>query len=122
MMHYFGFPFFMGGPIVWVAVLIGGFFIIRKILLPRMGSRNAFDRQKRRVEASGDGVSEAEIYRLAAGHNGELTVSDLVTEFGIEPKEAQKRLESMTDEVRVRMEVDENGMILYTFPELKRNS
>ena len=57
---------------------------------------------------------------MAAKHNGKITVSDVVTELGIEPKRAEKILESMADGVRVRMEVEDSGLVYYTFPELQR--
>ncbi len=111
MMHGFGFPLFMGGPLIWVIVVVGGYFLIRKLLSSK-GSKNI----------SYNNYPETEIYRLAVKHNGKITVSEVVTELGLEPKKAEKILESMTDGMRVRMDVDENGMVTYSFPELKKSS
>lgn len=119
MMHGFdfGFPFFMGGPLVWLIIIVGGYFLIRNII-PRHSSGSAGDLQR----YSDNEFTEAEIYRLAAKHNGKITVSDVVTELGIEPKRTEKILESMADGIRVRMEVEENGAVFYTFPELQRRT
>lgn len=120
MMHGFGFPLFMGGPLVWLALLVGGFFFLRKVLSPSTHSNRAFDRQSGGVKKAGNVYVESDIYRLAARLEGKVTVSDLVTELGIEPQEAKETLETMTDGLRVRMEVDDDGMIFYAFPELQK--
>lgn len=111
MMHGFGFPLFMGGPIVWILIIVGGYFLIRKVHAP--------SRRSSAVEDRSPGFTETEIYRLAKKLNGKVTVSDIVTELGLEPKQAEKILESMTDGMRVRMEVEEDGMVYYLFPELQ---
>lgn len=118
-MHGFGTQIFLGGPLVWLAILLGGFILLRKVLLPHTPTRGDKHDQYD-ANAAGDVYAEADIYRLAAGFEGKITVSDLVTELGIEPQKAEETLEAMTDGVRVRMEVDEDGMIFYTFPELQR--
>lgn len=112
MMHGFGFPMFMGGPIVWILILAGGYFLVRKVLAPSLRSPVGDDRTS--------GFTETEIYRLAAKQNGKVTVSDVVTELGVEPQKAAGKLESMADGIRVRMEVDEDGMVYYIFPELQK--
>ena len=127
MMHGFGLPIFMGGPFIWILVLIGGYFLARRILGHHGKSRDydssgfGYTRKDPGHSAGRQGGSiETAIYRLAAGLGGIVTVSDVVTEFGIEPKKAEKILESMADGVRVRMEVNEKGMVYYSFPELKK--
>ncbi len=65
-------------------------------------------------------TTETSIFRLAAQRGGEITVSEVVTELGLDPKEAEKILEAMTDGTRVRMEFDDKGTVYYEFPELKR--
>ena len=130
MMHGFGFglPLFMGGPLVWILVLVGGYLLVRKLFIPnryesdrRPGVRDHDDDgDSRRLAGSRSEISETEIYRLAARQNGTVTVSDLVTELGIEPKQAEKKLESMSDGVRVRMEVSAKGIVYYIFTELQK--
>ncbi len=62
---------------------------------------------------------EARIYALAKEHGGRLTVSQVVVSTGVSPKRAEELLESMTDNLRVRMDVTEEGRVVYEFPELK---
>ena len=118
MMHGFGFPIFMGGPFVWLILLIGGYFLIRRFILPHTHEESRGGRSFSRGASSG--LVETEIYRLAAKHNGKVTVSDVVTELGIEPGKAESILESMSDGMRVRMEVEDSGLVFYTFPELRK--
>ncbi|MCF7947444.1 MAG: hypothetical protein K9M94_02485 [Spirochaetia bacterium] len=120
MMHGFGFPFFMGGPFVWLILLIGGNFLIRRFILPHVHEVSRGGRGYSRESSFGS--TETNIYRLAATHNGKVTVSDVVTELGIEPKKAENILESMSDGMRVRMEVSEDGNVYYSFPELQRRA
>ena len=61
---------------------------------------------------------EPTIYRLAKRLDGRLTVSDVVVETGLPVREAEQTLQTMTDSVRVRMEVDERGVVTYEFTEL----
>jgi hypothetical protein len=112
MMHGFGFPFFMGGPVFWLILLAAGFFLVRGLKKSRS--------KKRPPEDSLPDSRETDIYRLAAGKSGKITVSDVVTELGIEPKKAEEILDSMTDGIRVQMEVEDNGMLVYIFPEMKK--
>ena len=78
--------------------------------------------QRRELSAnrpSDDGkTSEADIYRLAHKFSGYLTVSDVVIHLGFTPREAEHLLENMTDGLRVRMEVKDNGLIVYEFAEV----
>lgn len=61
-----------------------------------------------RIERSGSpGNLHAGLYSLAKKYHGRLTVSTVVVETGLSPAEAERVLESMTDNVRVRMEVTE---------------
>jgi hypothetical protein len=119
MMHGFGFgfPFFMGGPLVWLIIIVGGYFLIRNII-PHHFSGSAGDPQRQ----SDNEFTETEIYRLAAKHNGKITVLDVVTALGIEPKRAEKILELMAGGIRIRMELEDNEMVFYTFPELQRRA
>jgi hypothetical protein len=39
-------------------------------------------------------------------------------ETGLDLEQAEKVIESMVDGMRVRMEVDERGVVVYEFPEI----
>ena len=114
----FGFPFFMGGPFLWLIIGVAGYFIMRRFFNSKPSRQHT---STDRIEAYGRGQEsiETSIYRLAAKLGGTITVSDVVTDMGIEPKKAEKMLESMADGVRIRMEVDDSGIVYYEFPELK---
>jgi len=45
-------------------------------------------------------------------------VSDVVIHLGLNPREAEDLLEKMTDGLRIRMEVNDNGLIVYEFAEV----
>ncbi|MCF7947428.1 MAG: hypothetical protein K9M94_02405 [Spirochaetia bacterium] len=114
----FGFPFFMGGPFLWLIIGLGGYFIMRRFFNSK-GRRQQASPDRTQNYGRGQESIETSIYRLAGKLGGTITVSDLVTHMGIEPKRAEKTLESMADGVRVRMEVDDAGIVYYEFPELK---
>jgi hypothetical protein len=61
---------------------------------------------------------EAQIFKLAYKMKGRLTLSDIVVETGLDLEQAEKVIESMVDGMRVRMEVDERGVVVYEFPEI----
>ncbi|MFP4067203.1 MAG: hypothetical protein ACLFRR_00195 [Spirochaetaceae bacterium] len=61
---------------------------------------------------------EARVYQLAAKHKGRITVSDAVIDLGLDVKDAEELLQSLVDNVRVRMELDDNGRVTYEFPEI----
>ena len=48
------------------------------------------------------------------------SVSDVVTERGVDPDEAQRLLDSLADGQRVVVDVDRDGVLRYTFRELVR--
>lgn len=61
---------------------------------------------------------EARIFRLAHKMKGRLTLSDIVIETGLDLKNAEEVINSMVDSVRVRMEIDDRGLVVYDFPEI----
>ena len=61
---------------------------------------------------------EARIFRLAYKLKGRITISDIVLETGLSVQEAEEAANSMVDGLRVRMEVDERGLVIYEFPEI----
>ncbi|TVQ37819.1 MAG: hypothetical protein EA384_10990 [Spirochaetaceae bacterium] len=61
---------------------------------------------------------QAQLFRLAQRLGGRLTVSDIVIETGLGVSEAERFIESMVDNAHVRMDIDDNGMVVYDFPEI----
>ena len=61
---------------------------------------------------------EAQIFKLAYRLKGRVTVSDIVVETGLSLDEAESLIESLVDGVRVRMEIDKRGIVIYEFPEI----
>jgi hypothetical protein len=68
---------------------------------------------------SSDHSLRVAVYKLAYRLKGTVTVSDIVVETGLDVEEAEKLIQSMVDHQRVRMEIKEDGMILYEFPEIR---
>ena len=58
------------------------------------------------------------IFRAAYNHKGRLTVSDIVLETDLSIREAEDVINGMVDGTHVRMEVQDNGLVLYEFPEI----
>jgi len=118
--------FFFWGPFFFVFPVFIIFMIVRHISAPpkRHHFRWYLDDYYRSFETEypESGASEASnqvsIYKLAYKLKGRVTVSDIVIETGIGVKEAEELIQSMVDNQRVRMEVDENGMLVYEFPEI----
>jgi hypothetical protein len=82
--------------------------------VPGAGPRNPLD-VFRLQRAQG---LEARIFRAAYKQKGRLTLSDVVIETGLGIKEAEELINGMVDGLRVRMEVDDRGLVLYEFPEI----
>lgn len=61
---------------------------------------------------------QARVFKLAYRLKGRVTVSDVVVETGMPVQEAEELLEGMVDGIHVRMEIRDNGGILYEFPEI----
>ena len=61
---------------------------------------------------------EPRIFQLAHRLHGSLTVSDVVIETGATASEVEQLLQSLVDNNRVRMEVRDDGLIFYEFPEI----
>ena len=61
---------------------------------------------------------EGVIFNLAYALKGKITLSDIIIETGLSMKEAENTINQMVDGIRVRMEVDDQGMVVYEFPEI----
>ncbi len=101
-------------------------FILRAVsrdLHPGPDRSNGIERW-RRADAVGPWTGnvlrnrEARIFQLAFRNRGRITVSDVVIETGMDPKQTEELLNGMVDGTRVRMEVSERGFVYYEFPEL----
>ena len=64
-------------------------------------------------------VLQSRVFKLAYRLGGRVTVSDIVIETGLSVDEAEELLQSLVDNARVRMEVDDRGMVVYEFPEIQ---
>ena len=63
---------------------------------------------------------DAMLFKLAYRLKGRLTVSDIVVETGMGVAESERLIQSLVDSNHVRMEVDEQGIVTYEFPEIIR--
>jgi hypothetical protein len=110
-----GFPLFGLVPLILIG---GGLYILLRRRGVFDGSRNAGISPRGNGGISGrPGASAPEIFRLAKRYDGVLTVSDVVSELGVDPQEAEGILEGLTDGQRVDMQVDRDGVIRYVFRE-----
>jgi hypothetical protein len=118
---------FMFGPLIPILLLAGAAYVGWKLFNRRDGrdiadERSQADRHGRnqrhatpRIEAP----SAADLYRLAQRHGGTLTVSNVVVELGVDPSLAERSLQACSDEIRVRMDVQDDGRVIYHFLELE---
>lgn len=61
---------------------------------------------------------QSRIFRAAFKHSGRLTISDIVLETDLSIREAEEVINGMVDGTHVRMEVQDNGLVVYEFPEI----
>ena len=64
------------------------------------------------------GRPENRVFRLAYKLGGRLTVSDLVVDLDFSIEEAESFLNQLVDSTRVTMEVRDDGLVYYEFPEI----
>ncbi|MFW5688595.1 MAG: hypothetical protein ACOC1U_03400 [Spirochaetota bacterium] len=122
------FPFGFIFPLIFfviIARVASGFFrsVNRRHRLYRddADEYDEIEPHRTRVEPPRQGSSqEARIFKLAYRLKGRITVSDIVVETGLGVHEAEQLIESMVDSSRVRMEVDDRGIVTYEFPEIIR--
>lgn len=102
---------------------IGFLWVFLPFLALALGGRVLERMEQRAVEHRRQGMlrsnHEAAVYRIAKELGGYVTVSDVVVRLGISPADAEQLLQSMTDGLRVQMEVSDSGLVTYEFPELK---
>lgn len=113
MFFWFGFPFFFFIPFMLVfLVLRAGSTLVRN----RRGG--FFPYQNNPFFPNQGGDLQAKVFQLAYRLKGRITVSDIVAETGLSVQEAEELVEGMVDNSRVRMEVNDNGLVTYEFPEI----
>ena len=113
----FGFPF------LFFFFIAGGIYILTRLLRGRWrgGGFPADDQEWDIQEYHRYGYElEPEIFQLAYKRGGRLTVSDVIVSTGYGPKQAERIMEGLVDGSRVRMEVDNDGIVYYEFPEIIR--
>lgn len=113
MMNGFGMSFGFLWLIFPVAALVIGAPLVRRLM-----NRYRHDEHLDYDHGGEGGYTDAVIYRLAKRLKGRLTVSDVVIETGMGIEDAEQLLRSMTDSLRVRMEVLDDGVVVYEFVEL----
>ena len=103
-----------------VILLGGGLFVLLRRFGRLGGSReeHRLNRKQQSIPKRREAAA-SELFRLAKRHRGFLTVSDVVSEMGLDPKDAEQLLQGLTDGQRVDMRVDNDGVVHYVFPELE---
>ncbi|MFP4363453.1 MAG: hypothetical protein ACLFR1_06245 [Spirochaetia bacterium] len=126
-MGFFFFPFGFLIPIIFIGLGIRiASKVIRTLTNELDGDAQEFPRKHYRAAgfdtfSQGMGAAkprQARIFKLADKMKGRITLSDIVLETGLDMDEAEKLIESMVDGSHVTMEVNENGMLVYEFPEI----
>lgn len=79
-------------------------------------------RFRSRAEALERTASERRLYALAEEVGGVLRVADVVRGLGFSTTDAEALLDGLVDEVRVSMQVTDDGEIRYLFRELQPDS
>jgi hypothetical protein len=74
-----------------------------------------FGRRAKRLEST---ISEQRLFALADEHGGTLQVVDVARGLRVMSTEAEALLDGLVDEVRVSMQVSDEGEIRYVFREL----
>jgi hypothetical protein len=100
-----------------VAAIIGGTGVVTGGL--GLWESRRFGRRARTLEAA---ISEQRLYTLAEEHDGVLRAVDAANGLSLMRSEAEELLDQMVDEVRVSMQVTDEGEIQYIFRELASGS
>ena len=127
MFFWFGFPFVFFFPIFLAFLALrAGLTLFRPSSRLRDGSFPAHgDEHDLLAQLQSGGYTyrhiqgrQAQLFKLAQRLGGRLTVSDIVIETGLGVAEAERFIEAMVDNSHVRMDIDDNGMVVYDFPEI----
>ena len=121
-MWFPGWPFTFVFPLlffVFIARVASRFF--RTTRRRQLDMDRYIDQPMRSIESSRpQTTSEARIFKLAYRLKGRITVSDVVVETGLDVAGAEAVMQGMIDNTHVRLEVDDNGILTYEFPEIIR--
>ena len=71
-----------------------------------------------RVEPAAAKTTESRVFALAYRLGGRLMLSDVVMETGFGLADAESLMDQIVDELHVKMKVEENGLVIYEFPEV----
>lgn len=112
-----GFPFI--GLITLLILGVGTYYVIRRLGADHNGSSFGHRNGGSGAQRIHGAPREAEVYRLAKQHNGVLTVSEVVARLGLDLQEAERLLDNLVAGQRVLMDVDQRGLVTYTFRELR---
>jgi len=112
MMMLFGFF-----PLLFLFLVFSVLGVFRRIAVARHVGENP----KFRDEPP-SGRLDGTVFSLAKRHGGQLTLSDVVVETGLNLAEAERYMDSLVDNAHVSVEVDENGRLCYEFPELRNDT
>lgn len=63
-------------------------------------------------------TTESRVFTLAYRLGGRVTLSDVVMETGLGMTDAEMLMNEMVDELHVRMVVQDDGQVIYEFPEV----
>jgi len=112
--------FFFWGPFFFVFPALILYYVIRRFIgTDHHREYNKFLDDPSYESWSRSGESRrVMIYKLAFKLGGRITVSDIVIETGMEVEDAEKLIQSMVDQQRIRMEVMDDGLVVYEFPEI----
>ena len=119
---WLGFGFFSLLPILFIFLVLH---MVRIALRGTRGQRRpeaVWGRDYREQTAAREqprrGRLENRVFRLAYRLGGRLTVSDLVVDLDFSIGEAESFLNQLVDSTRVTMEVRDDGLVYYEFPEI----
>lgn len=118
--------FFFWGPFFFVFPALALYYVLRHIFGQgyRGNQTRFFDEYPQYEDLGYQGrhrskeSRQAEIYKLAYTLGGKITVSDIVIETGETVNEAEELIQSMVDNQHIRMEVKDDGLVVYEFPEI----
>ena len=65
-----------------------------------------------------EGLFDGKIFQMAYKHHGRLTLSEVVIGTGMGLKQAESYMDLLVKGAHVRMEINEQGLLLYEFPEI----
>jgi len=102
-------------------VLVALFFGIRYLRGPMEGSRRSVAGGESSPRHPESRSIQRKIMQLAQENEGVLTVTDVVLSTSLSIKEAEATLNDMVDGFRIKMDVNDSGIVRYEFIELGKS-